>query len=241
MLALVSFTTSAFLEPTAPVVRRAAGRAPAVVASAEGSTLSRRALVTTAAAAVPALLVQQASAEQTLVTRQQAYTRYVPRVERGRDYWSSAVKKQIQNQDWATLATAIEKKGSIDRIFGPMQLWASSFSGKTISEKTLAMNGAVDELQSAVKTLEIAAKGTEGSGGFLGFGGPKKIEESKRKELALKSYLKGVAAINQYIEIGNDGIGGQARVCTPAATSFAPLLTTSPSYPPCTVRGARHH
>lgn len=210
MLAVFSLT-SAFLEPTAPVVRRAAGRAPVVVASAEGSTLSRRALVTTAAAAVPALIVQQASAEQTLVTRQQAYTRYVPRVERGRDYWSTAVKKQIQNQDWKTLQAAIEKKGSIDRIFGPMQLWASSFSGKTISEKTLAMNNAIDELKSAVNTLEIAARGTEGGGGFLGFGGPKKIEESKRKELALKSYLKGVAAINQYIEIGNDGLGLQAR------------------------------
>ena len=218
MLAIVT-VTSAFLEPTAPVVRRAAGRAPAVVASAEGSTFSRRALVTTAAAALPALIVQQASAEQTLITRQQAYTRYVPRVERGRDYWSTAVKKQIQAQDWTTLSAAIEKKGSIDRIFGPMQLWASSFSGKTISEKTLAMNGAIDELKSAVSTLEIAARGTEGGGGFLGFGGPKKIEESKRKELALKSYVKGVAAINQYIEIGNDGLGLQARARTPTATA----------------------
>ena len=129
------------------------------------------------------------------------------------------MKKQIQAQDWKTLSAAIEKKGSIDRIFGPMQLWASSFSGKTISEKTLAMNNAIDELKSAVNTLEIAARGTEGGGGFLGFGGPKKIEESKRKELALKSYLKGVAAINQYIEIGNDGLGLQARARTPAATA----------------------
>jgi len=88
-------------------------------------------------------------------------------------------------------------------------LWASSFSGKTISEKTVAMNGAVDELREAVKLLKIASLGTEGKGGFLGFGGPKKIEESKRKDLAVAAYKKGVAAINKYVEIGNDGMGLQ--------------------------------
>ena len=34
-------------------------------------------------------------------------------------------------------------------------------------------------------TLKVAAVGTEGSGGFFGFGGPKKIDEKKRQALAL--------------------------------------------------------
>ena len=45
------------------------------------------------------------------------------------------------------LQAALEKKGSIDRIFGPMELWASSWSGKTITDKTLDMNKAIDQLR----------------------------------------------------------------------------------------------
>ena len=82
-------------------------------------------------------------AESTLITRQQAYTRYVPRIERGRDYWATGLKKLIIAQDWKSISAAVDKKGSIDRIFGPMGLFASSFSSKTISDKTLAMNTAL--------------------------------------------------------------------------------------------------
>jgi hypothetical protein len=208
MLALC-LTSTAFLE--APLGRHAAVQHRAsVVASAQPSqSLTRRAVVTSAAAALPAIFAQSAMAEQTLVTRQQAYSRYVPRIERGRDYWATGVKKAIGSSDWPLLVKAIEKKGSIDRIFGPMQLWASSFSGKTISEKTIAMNAAVDELRDAVKFLNVAAVGTEKGGGFLGFGGSKKIDESKRQQLAQAAYQKGTAAINKFIEIGNDGMGLQ--------------------------------
>jgi len=41
----------------------------------------------------------------------------------------------------------IASKGPIDRLFGPLELWSSSFSSKTISPKTLAMNDAIDELR----------------------------------------------------------------------------------------------
>lgn len=170
-------------------------------------SLTRRAVVTSAAAALPALSVQSAMAEQTLVTRQQAYGRYVPRVERGRDYWATGVQKAISSSNWPVLVTAIEKKGGIDRIFGPMELWASSFSGKTISEKTIAMNAAVAELKDAVNALNVAAVGTE-KGGFLGFG-KQKIDESKRQQLAMVAYQKGTKAINKYINIGNSDLGLQ--------------------------------
>jgi hypothetical protein len=153
----------------------------------------------------------RADAESTLVTRQAAYTRYVPRVERGRDYWSTGLKKAITAGDWASIKAALEKKGSIDRIFGPMELWASSWSGKTISDKTLEMNKAIDELRTAAADLQTAANGQEaGGGGLFGFiSGPKKLEEAKRSQIASAAYTKGVDAINKYIELGNDGLGLQ--------------------------------
>ncbi len=182
--------------------------------------LGRREVMTRAAAtcAAPALAAALAAptvpmpalAESTLVTRQQAYTRYVPRIERGRDYWAVAVKKAIGAGDWATLTKALEKKGSIDRMFGPMELWASSFSGKTISPKTLGMNDAIADLKLAAADLRFAATGTEGGGGLFGFiSGPKKLDESKRSALAKSAYASGVEAFNRYIEAGNDSLGLQ--------------------------------
>jgi hypothetical protein len=152
---LFIFVGTAALLESAPLGRRAVltqPRAASVNCAQPSEPLSRRAVVASAAAVLPALFAQSAVAEQTLVTRQQAYSRYVPRIERGRDYWATAVRKAVSASDWATLNKAIEKKGSIDRIFGPMQLWASSFSGKTISDKTVAMNAAVDELRDAVSS-----------------------------------------------------------------------------------------
>ena len=154
--------------------------------------------------------VNPANAESTLITRQQAYTRYVPRIERGRDYWENSLSRMIQSADWNGIQKELDKKGSIDRLFGPMELWASSFSGKTISPKTLGMNDAIGDLRLAVADLKFAATGTEGSGGLLGFfSGPKKLDENKRKQLAQAAYASGKTAINKYIELGNDSLGMQ--------------------------------
>jgi len=201
----------ALLEPTKLPVRSGASR-PAVGSPAVA--VSRRDLVSAVVGGAGALaaleaLPMPAFAESTLSTRQQAYTRYVPRIERGRDYWQNGLKKLIATQNWKEISAALEKKGSIDRIFGPMELWASSWSSKTISDKTLAMNIALDELREACRGLKLAADGKEGGGGFFGFGGPKVMDPSKRTQLAQAAYTKGVQAINKYIEIGNDGIGLQ--------------------------------
>ena len=59
-------------------------------------------------------------AESTLITRQQAYTRYVPRIERGRDYWATGLKKLIIAQDWKSISAAVDKKGSIDHRYGAL-------------------------------------------------------------------------------------------------------------------------
>jgi len=178
--------------------------------------VSRREIVSTGAAlATLAAAPGLASAESTLVTRQQAYSRYVPRIERGRDYWDTGLRKLIAAGKWEEVLTSLDKKGSADRIFGPMELYASSFSGKTIADKTLQMNQALEELREAKSELLRAAIGTEGGGGFLGFGGPKKMEEAKRREIANAAYAKSVKAINKYIEIGNEGMG----------LSFSPIDT----------------
>ena len=200
----------------------AATRACVPVASTTDAapTLGRRALLSTAAAA--ALLPGAAFAESTLVTRQGAYTRYVPRIERGRDFWAGGLRKMIANSDWKSIQVALEpvgkkdKGGTIKKFFGPMSLWASSFSSKVISDKTIAMNAAIDELEEAVASLEIAAYGEQKDTGFFGaFGGKKKLDDKSRMALAQAAYKKGVLAFNKYIEIGNDGLG----------LSFAPIDT----------------
>jgi hypothetical protein len=134
-------------------------------------------------------------------------------VERGRDFWAGPLKKIVANSDWEALNKELvpqQKKkagGAIVAALPPMRLWASSFSGKTISEKTTAMDKAIAEVEEAAAALEIAATG-ESKGGFFGFlGGTVKMDASKRSELAQTAYKKGVIGFNKYIDIANDGIG----------------------------------
>jgi len=165
------------------------------------------------AAASLAAPVLPALAESTLVTRQQAYTRYVPRIERGRDYWAGKLRKSITNSDWETLKKELEppgkkdKGGALVKITPAMRLWASSFSGKTLSDKTLAMQAAVDEIDECIKSLDVAAQGKISGGLFSFITGGKTMDNSQRTALAQAAYKKGVSAFNKYIELGNDGIG----------------------------------
>jgi len=139
----------------------------------------------------------------------------VPRIERGRDFWAGGLRKYVANQDWAAISKEFEPVGkntggAISKMFGPMRLWASSWSGKTVAEKTLAMNQAIEELEDAAKNLEVAALGKEKATGFFSvFGGTKTMADDSRRALAQAAYKKGVIAINKYIEIGNDGMGLQ--------------------------------
>lgn len=180
---LVLYTSLGLLEPSALVSR------PAVrAASAAPPALGRRGLLEAAVAATGGLaalggLPAASWAEATLTTRQQAYTRYVPRIERGRDFWASGLRRLVQAKDWAAISKELEKKGAIDRAFGPMELWSSSWSSKTISDKTLAMNEAVLELKEAAAALSIAATGKEKGGGFFGFGGDKVRRAARRRRM----------------------------------------------------------
>jgi hypothetical protein len=178
--------------------------------------MSRRELAVgavAAAAATATAAVQPAAAESTLVTRQAAYTRYVPRVERGRDFWAGGLKKLVATSDWATLEKELEplgkkdKGGLIPKTFKAMELWASSFSGKSISEKTLEMNEQIKELKVAAEGLNSAVTGEEDTKGLFGLGGKKKMDAGTRQRIAIAAYKKGVTAFNKYIEIGNEGIG----------------------------------
>jgi len=163
-----------------------------------------------AAAAMPILPV---FADATPATMREAYTRYVPRIERGRDFWGDRLKGLIDAKKWDIIKRELEpigKKdtgGSIKKFFPPLKLWASSFSGKGVSEKTSAMLDAVDELKEAVQSLEVAANGKlEDSGLFAFLTGPKTMDEPSRLKLANTAWLKGKSAINKYILIGNDAL-----------------------------------
>jgi len=213
MAALIALQLTSFITQPASLAIRCQlthTSAGSVTCLAPAALDRREALAALAALPALALSPELAGAESTLVTRQAAYSRYVPRIERGRDYWSTGLKKAIGAGDWASIKGATEAKGSIDRIFGPMELWASSWSGKSISDKTLEMNKAINELRECAADLQLAADGQEASGGLFGFiGGPKKIDDVKRKQIAQAAYTKGVDAINKFIELGNDGLGLQ--------------------------------
>ena len=87
---------------------------------------------------------------------------------------------------------------SIVKGFGPMGLWASSFSSKVISDKTVAMNAAIDELMEAAALLETAATGKEKASGLFSFlGGGKEMDPNQRKALAAAAYKKGTVAFNK--------------------------------------------
>jgi hypothetical protein len=168
------------------------------------NSIGRRAVLSGAAVAALSALPMAAPAESTLVTRQQAYTRYVPRIERGRDFWANGLRKQIAAGDWAAILKELEpvgkkdKGGVIPKTFSPMRLWASSWSSKTISDKTVAMQAAIDELDEAAASLEIAALGKEKSNGLFSFlGGAKTLDEKSRMALASAAYKKGVFAFNK--------------------------------------------
>lgn len=128
--------------------------------------VDRRAVLTGAAAAVLAGVPAASFAESTLVTRQQAYTRYVPRIERARDFWATKLRKDIASSNWASISKELEpvgkkdKGGALMKAFGPMGLWSSSFSSKVISEKTTAMNAAVEELEEVRPTRPCLPRGS---------------------------------------------------------------------------------
>lgn len=219
MLSLLSLNSG--LVPSVQPARPCVGSSLTSL-DAAAPVISRREALTGAAAAVAALGAGPlaAQAESTLVTRQQAYTRYVPRIERARDFWANGLKRQVANSDWAGIARELEplgkkdKGGTIMKGFGPMRLWSSSWSGKIISDKTVAMNAAIDELEEAVASLQIAADGKQKDDGMFSFlGGKKTLDEGARSALAKAAYKKGTSAFNKYILIGNDGLG----------LSFAPL------------------
>jgi len=218
MLAFVTTALSLVETPVPVTGQRSCVRASTPLMAVREEPMSRRALLSTAGAAVAAVAatpVLPALAESTLVTRQQAYTRYVPRIERGRDFWQGGLRKYIASSDWAAIKRELEpvgknKGGAIPKVFGPMRLWASSWSGKTITDKTLAMEEAVEELSAAATSLEIAATGQVKDSGLFSFlGGKKQMDEASRVQLAQAAYKKGVLAFNKYIEIGNDGLGLQ--------------------------------
>ena len=152
-MACLVLTAAAFSLVEPPLLVRqptvAAACAPHASSAEPRLTIGRRALLSSAAAATLVALPAAAPAESTLVTRQSAYTRYVPRIERGRDFWATKLRKDIASGDWKSIQKELvpvgkkDKGGAIKKVFGPMGLWASSWSSKVISDKTIAMNAAI--------------------------------------------------------------------------------------------------
>merc|ERR1719231_732935 len=107
-MALAFLLQSTALAP-APLVGRPAVITPRGSVIADARASSRRELISSfVGAGVLSALPAATFAESTLVTRQAAYSRYVPRIERGRDYWAGGVRKAIANQDWNTILADLD-------------------------------------------------------------------------------------------------------------------------------------
>lgn len=162
-----------------------------------------------------------------------AYDRYVPRINEGGKFYKSQLYPVLSKGDWKALSAATQeprKKSKEDRtlqdggiakraaqaggfsdsrVLSAMDLFAATFSDSSISPKTKAMQVEVVKLREVVAGISKAAKiasGEEKSGGGLfGIGGKAPSQQELLKQCQ-ELYLKGGNAYNQYVFLANDGL-----------------------------------
>ena len=188
------------------------------------SALTTSLILTTPAS--PAIARGRASLEN-------AYDRYVPRINEGGKFYKSQLYAALAKGDWKALSAATQeppKKSKEDRtlqdggiakraaqaggfsdsrVLSAMDLFAATFSDSSISPKTKAMQAEVVKLREVVAGISKAAKiasGEEKSGGGLfGIGGKAPSQQELLKQCQ-ELYLKGGNAYNQYVFLANDGL-----------------------------------
>jgi len=166
-------------------------------------------------------------------TLDQAYDRYTPRVLAGGEFYKKDLRNLVAKNDFQGLKQALQeppKKSKADRakpdggtteraaqaggfsdarVLVAADLFASTFSDSSISEKTRKMQKEVEELRLIVQRMESIAKqglGEEtGGGGLFGFGAKKSSKDELSKELK-ELYIQGGNAYNRYIFAANEGL-----------------------------------
>lgn len=163
-------------------------------------------------------------------TLDQAYERYTPRIIAGGEFFSRDFRKLIEKNDWTGIKAATSdppKKSKQDRskidggvadraalagkfsdarVLVAADLFASTFSDNSISQKTKKMQDQVALMREALEGIKKGADealGEGGGGGLLGFGGKKRSESEIAKDVRM-FYGKIGSAYNQYIFDAND-------------------------------------
>lgn len=222
---IVGVVAAAFLAPPRHVttgiglglseVYRPAGRPIA----AEMSSASRRrvmsgACYTAVAAAMPSFPALAGPSTDLKTDRVVAMNKYQPRIKAGLEFWTGGLRQAISAGDWVTVGKSLtdeldptdkkgrrRKQGAVLAMYGPMELWASSFSrAAQRSPVTQEMNDALVAFKAATAVLEEATAEKVNAGGLFGFFGAKKeLSASDREKKAREGYAAGTKALNSFI------------------------------------------
>lgn len=161
-----------------------------------------------------------------------AYERYVPRIIEGGEFFKKELLSMIGKSDWSGIKSSLAEppkktrsdrskadggvadraaqagKFSDARVLVACDLFASSFSDSSISQKTKDMQKEVKELREVIMQMDLVARqalGEETPGGFFGIGAKKSSKEELSKRMK-QLYLQGGQAWNRYIFAANDGL-----------------------------------
>jgi len=201
-------------------------------------TISRTKFLSVACTSLPLLgqlvtAYPQPASARGFATLQNAYDRYSPRIIAGGEFYSKGLKSIIAKSDWVALKAATSdppKKTKADRskidggiaeraeqagnfsdakVLVAADLYASTFSDNSITEKTKTMREKVEKLRVIVMKLNFIAKEALGeakeSGGLFGLGN-KQSTPADLSKTAKQLYVEGGNLWNEYIFAANEGI-----------------------------------
>eukprot|EP00188_Purpureofilum_apyrenoidigerum_P003001 Plantae.Rhodophyta-Purpureofilum_apyrenoidigerum.ctg30468.p1 GENE.Plantae.Rhodophyta-Purpureofilum_apyrenoidigerum.ctg30468~~Plantae.Rhodophyta-Purpureofilum_apyrenoidigerum.ctg30468.p1 ORF type:complete len:259 (-),score=46.80 Plantae.Rhodophyta-Purpureofilum_apyrenoidigerum.ctg30468:115-798(-) len=203
----------AFVEMIAVTARPAQRRRCATQMRDEAvSEMGRREFILAVSAAVALPMIpRKADANVNLMAAKRSYFRYVPRIEEGVNFYVETLLPAVNDQDWESLSdvykkTSVAKEGSekaandidpkstiLERLlFVPMKTWSNSFAEKGTSPKSRALLTKEEVFEKAMNKLEKASKGKDANG-------------------AKVAWEQGKAALNEYIDIANNGLSRELR------------------------------
>ena len=146
-------------------------------------------------------------------TQVASWSRYGARIQQFRSWLAGDLKAIIASADYEALkAATAPKKSILTSYLGAMDLWASSYSDASPSQKTLRMLDDVVKLRQAQAELNVLAlkatgEGLKTTGGLFGMGGKKEEVPSPAEMKKLLDAVKvaAIEAYNDYAVVNNEG------------------------------------
>jgi hypothetical protein len=180
------------------------------------------------------LLAPEPASARGRATLEKSYLKYSPRIIAGGAFYGDELRTLVEKNDWEGIKNALQDPpdrtkedlnkpdagvaarakaagGFSDaRVLVAADLFAASFSDRSISTKTKKMQGAVVRLREAVVGLQTVARQGLGEevGGIFGMGG-KKLSPTELATSARTYYVAGGTAWNEFVYDANDELAVQ--------------------------------